>query len=334
MIAWGLAALRVVTITAASLHTLMTFRTVVTELGLGLDAGGTQTRWALVAAGGALLAEGQAGGCSGLMMATVAGREQMAAVLIDIATQIAAPASHRGRIVALCAGLTGFDGDAGAPLAALMAEVFAVDAGRVHLFNDIELACRAAFAPGQGYLVYAGTGSVAAYVDAQHVLHRAGGRGGLIDDGGSGYWIAREALRHIWRAEDEAPGIWRTSALAHAVFAAVGGSDWAHTRAWVYGASRGQLGELALAVAAAAESDGAARAILVQAGQELARLGSALLRRHGLRPLRLAGRVYQLHSCIETTLRAALPAGAAVQSPGDLAVHRVAAAIALKETSF
>ena len=301
-------------------------------LALGLDAGGTRTRWALVRPDGELQAQGQAGGCSGLMMASAPGRAQMAAVWADVVAQTA----PHGKLLGLCAGLTGFDGDAGSSLSACMAKAFAVDARRIRLFNDIELACRAAFAPGQGYLVYAGTGSVAAHVDEQEVLHRAGGRGGLIDDGGSGYWIAREALRHIWRAEDEAPGAWRTSAMAQAVFDVVGGSDWSSTRSWVYGASRGQLGELALAVAAAARAtkpDAAARQILVHAGEELARLAAALLKRHGTRPLRLAGRVFDLHPCIEAALRDALPPQLDIQSPGELAAHRAAALIASKEVA-
>ena len=302
-----------------------------TELGLGLDVGGTRTRWALARASGELVAQGEAPGFSGLQVADAPGREAIADALATVWASASVSAGG-GTVRGVCAGVTGFDGDSAGPLAALMASASHVDALRVRLFNDVELACRAAFAPGQGYLVYAGTGSIAAYVDEQRVLHRAGGRGGVIDDGGSGTWIAREALRQIWRKEDEAPGAWRESALAQEVFKVVGGSDWAYTRAWVYGASRGQLGELALAVAAAADRDASARAILHAAGQELARLGHALIKRHGPRALRLAGRVFELHPCIEAAVRATLPPGTAVASPGELAAHHAAAVIALKES--
>ena len=311
----------------------MTFDPVSTAaLGLGLDAGGTQTRWALAWADGSVVAEGQAAGFSGLQLADANGREDIAQAL----RAVAGAAAGHGRIVAACAGITGFDrdnGDDGAPMATLMAQVFALEARRVRLFNDVELTCRAAFAPGQGYLVYAGTGSIAAFVDAQQQMHRAGGRGGLIDDGGSGYWIAREALRRVWRAEDESPGAWRDSMLAKAVFDAVGGSDWAHTRRHVYGASRGQFGKLALTVAAVAESDQAAKSILIDAGHELARLGTALVQRHGARPVRLAGRVFALNPCIEAALREAMPATSEVTSPGELAPHHCAARMALKDIS-
>jgi glucosamine kinase len=297
------------------------------RLALGLDAGGTQVRWALVNTAAAVLAQGQAPGFSGLQMATAAGRAEITAAMQAVAAQT----QPHGVIGAACAGITGFDGDNAAPLAELMASVLLTPPQHIRLFNDIELACRAAFAPGEGYVVYAGTGSVAAFVDVDGSLQRAGGRGGLIDDGGSGYWIATRALRHIWRAEDEAPGSWRTSVLARAVFERVGGSDWAFTRSWVNLASRGQMGELAVAVAAAAAQDTAALAMLEDAGRELARLGRALLQRHGQRPLRLVGRVFELHPVIEASLRAALPAGTVVHSPSPLNAHVAAAHIAAKE---
>ncbi len=288
---------------------------------LGLDAGGTATRWALCTRDGAAIREGQGPGLSGLMMLTAEGRAALMAALQAIAADC-------GPVQGLCAGLTGFDGDGDGPMAEAFGQAFALAPSRALLYNDIELACHAAFAPGQGHLVYAGTGSVAAHIDHAGVLHRAGGRGGLIDDGGSGYWIAMRALRAIWRAEDEQPGAWRRSALAQRVFEHIGGSDWGVSRNWVNASARGQIGEMAVAVAAAAEVDAAAQQILRDAGLELARLGQALIQRCGALPLRLAGRVFQLHPLVEATLRDAL-AGQVVQSPGELHAHRAAARLAL-----
>ena len=96
-------------------------------------------------------------------------------------------------------------------MVAMLATAFAAPEAGVRVVSDVEIAYRAAFAPGEGYLVYAGTGSIAAFIDAQGVLHRAGGRGVALDDAGGGYWIAREALRRLWRREDERPGAWRDS---------------------------------------------------------------------------------------------------------------------------
>ena len=62
------------------------------------------------------------------------------------------------------------------------------------------------FALGEGILIYSGTGSIGYYLSADKEVIRVGGRGNLIDDGGSGFWIAREALKAVLRDEEENPG--------------------------------------------------------------------------------------------------------------------------------
>ncbi len=167
------------------------------SLGLGLDSGGTQTRWALAQADGTITAEGAVGAMSGLMMSSAGGREQIKSVLADLAYALREHARPRH----VYAGMTGVDED-GRAIAALVGDALNINASQVTISNDIEIAYHDCFAPGEGYVVYAGTGSVSAFIDAAGMLHRAGGRGALLDDAGGGYWIAREALRHIWRAED------------------------------------------------------------------------------------------------------------------------------------
>ncbi|WP_137172737.1 N-acetylglucosamine kinase [Massilia sp. HP4] len=291
--------------------------------GLGIDAGGTQTRWALAAPGGAILAEGMVAGLSALQMATPHGREAVRTTFEELAAAVLQYANP----VRVQAGLTGFGGD-GELLQGWLAALLGVAPSAVVLCNDIEIAYRASFAPGEGYLVYAGTGSIGAFIDEQHVFHRAGGRGVVLDDGGGGFWIAREALRHIWRNEDERPGCWQDSPMAHAVFEHIGGADWAQSRQFIYHSERGTVGKLALAVAASADRDPAAHAILVDAGRELARLASALIARFGLRPVALAGRAAELHPVIAETMRAALPAATAFSRTG-MRAHHAAARLAL-----
>jgi N-acetylglucosamine kinase-like BadF-type ATPase len=270
-------------------------------LALGIDAGGTETRWALADGRGEIVAEGQVRGFSALQIREPE-RPWVAATLEALAGEVLA----RGRPARIHAGLTGFGGDEDA-WTALIAGPFGLAPGHVTIGSDIETAYLDLFAPGEGYVVYAGTGSVAAFVDEQRVLHRAGGRGVTVDDGGGGFWIAREALRAIWRGEDERPGQWQGSPLAEEVFAMVGGSDWLSTRRYVYEGTRGDVGRLALAVARAADRDETARSILREAGVELARLGRAMTLRFGQRPIALSGRAAGLHPLIEQSMRGALP---------------------------
>jgi N-acetylglucosamine kinase-like BadF-type ATPase len=277
-------------------------------LGLGLDAGGTATRWALADAAGALHAEGTLAPISGHQwMHGEAGQVAVRAVLAEAGQQAHVMAPGR-TIGGACAGITGLADDQQAEVGAALAAACGIGPGAARVCNDIELACRAAFAPGEGLVVYAGTGSVAAHLAADgRTLERAGGRGAVIDDAGAGYWIGSRALRIVWRREDAAPGSAAATVLGREVFAQLGGSDWATSRAFVIRASRGEVGLLGLAVARAAEAgDAEALALLERAGDELARLALALLGRLPLLGAQLdaqpriatAGRAWLLHAAI------------------------------------
>jgi glucosamine kinase len=295
-------------------------------LGLGIDAGGTATRWTLADRTGQILAQGSVDGLTALLMGTEAGRDRIADVLRQLLVDVGKACSSlrggnpplaAGAVQGVLAGFTGYSDDAPlrARLEALISTALALPGARVRVMGDIALAYLDSFAPGAGYLVYAGTGSIAAIIDTHGHMHRAGGRGSLLDDGGSGYWIAREAMRLIWRSEDEQPGHWRGSTMAEAVFGHIGGSEWARSREFFYQGTRGRVGELALAVAAAAgQGDAQAMELLRQAGVELARLALALTRRFGPRPVALAGGAVRLHPAIEASMRDAL-AGALGSTP-------------------
>ena len=294
------------------------------ELALGIDAGGTRTRWALAAANGMIVAEGEVAGLSALQMSSASGRHTVHANFSELAQAVLAMGQPRR----VHAGLTGFGGD-GEQLQRWLAELLGIAPHVVTLCNDIEIAYFDSFVPGQGYLVYAGTGSIGAFIDADGQFHRAGGRGVMLDDGGGGFWIAREALRHIWRAEDEQPGRWKTSPMAHAVFEHIGGDDWSLSRQFIYGQERGAVGQLALAVAATVAADPVAASILAEAGRELARLAQALCARFGVRPVVLAGRAAALHPTIHAAMRAALPDTISLtQAVGQ--AHHAAARIAAR----
>ncbi len=284
---------------------------------LGLDAGGSATRWCLMRADGHVVKEGlcavlpslaplsAALSTPGHSLQAEAARLHTLAALDAVLAQVALALPHLPHGV--LAGLSGFDPQAMPALRPRLAAAFGVPEHQAVAISDIELLCRMAFAPGEGILVYAGTGSIAAHLRADGSLQRAGGRGAVIDDAGGGHWIACQALQRVWRLEDERPGSAQQSPLAQALFSRIGGSDWARTRHWVAQATRGPMGQLALQVAAAAQTDPAALALLTQAGHELARLAHALLLREGAQPLALAGRVFALHPEVQRALTVELP---------------------------
>lgn len=284
--------------------------------GLGLDVGGSASRWALVSrdtpAGQAVL-QGELPGLTGLLLDADAGRAAWSQALAPLAATLVAAAGGplHGVSLRVLAGVTGLG--AGTPAAGLaqqlLATALAVPASQLVVTGDIDLACDVLLPRGEGVLLYAGTGSIAVHRDAQGVLHRAGGRGFLLDDAGGGHWIARQALRGIWRGEDAAPGSGAQSRLARCVFEQLGGSDWSVSRDRIYRASRGELGLLSLAVARAARAehgqpgDRRAQALLRRAGTELADVACRLLARVGAQPVVLAGRAFDLHPLVESAAR-------------------------------
>jgi glucosamine kinase len=299
-------------------------------IGLGLDVGGSQTRWALASASGDLLGEGVAPPFAGQQVASIEGRQHLVQSLQATAAAVHR-CGHSHAPQAMWAGVTGFDAQAGGDLRQLLCEAFALPTAAVQVFNDVEMACRLCFLPGAGYLIYAGTGAMGMFVDEAGQPHHVGGRGAVLGDEGGGYWIAREALAQLWRDEDNEPGSAAASPLGQHLFAAIGGARWDDTRRFIEVSSRGEVGRLALAAVAAAERDTRALEVLRRAGQQLARLGQLLWARHGPRPLALAGRASGLHPVITQTFQAGLPAGAQCKAL-NLRSH-VAAAVRAAQNS-
>ena len=186
---------------------------------------------------------------------------------------------------------------------------FELPADKVFVAEDMWIAYLSYFALGEGILVYSGTGSIGYYLSEDKDVIRVGGRGNLIDDGGSGFWIAREALKSVLRDRGgEAREGWTTT-LGTCLAAALGGTDWNVVRSFVYGGDRGKIGSLARAVGEAAKADDAtALRILREAGVELARLANALIKRLGPRPVALVGGSARLHPVLSDAFRKELVA--------------------------
>lgn len=267
--------------------------------GLGIDAGGSATRWALCGADGSVIASGALASVNGHLFAADS-RTRFEAFAEALAASLPGPPG------AVVAGITGLAGDA--PEAGLAAEILSAALGvsraAVIVQDDLWIGYHAAFRPGEGIAVYAGTGSVGMHIRADGTIERAGGRGILIDDAGSAFWIGREALNLLFRRVDsgQAPG-----PMGAALFAAMGASDWNSIRAHVYGGGRTAVAMLALAVAEAAGEDPAAMALMQGAGRELARLATALVGRVGRLPVVVLGRAAGLHPAILEALLAAAP---------------------------
>lgn len=263
---------------------------------LGIDIGGTGSRWVACDDAGVELCRGSAAGATGHLFNPVE-RERLSQAMGDIAGQLAAQGLAASSVNA---GITGYGVGVDAELHALFTEMFRAPA---RVIDDLSAAYHAVFKPGEGLLVSAGTGSFGVHIARDQSQFRIGGRGILIDDAGSGSWIALRALDLMYRAHDRDGNFEAVAPLAGHLLEAMGGTDWGDVRRFVYGGDRGRIGTLAVAVARAAEDgDAAAREILRLAGIELALLGKTLASRVGLLPLAFVGGVFDLHPIIARTV--------------------------------
>jgi glucosamine kinase len=271
------------------------------SLFLGIDMGGTAARWAVIDETHVLIDRGSAPGATGHLLSEAERRRFEAAI-----GSIAAALTRRP-IDGVRAGITGLGPRTESDANAIIGTAFGTSAGSVVTSDDITLAFRAAFSPGEGHLVSAGTGSVGMHMRADGSVIRVGGRGILVDDAGSGSWIALNALDRLYRLIDETGSATGAEGLARAIFAAIGGNSWDDVRAFIYGGDRGRIGALAPAVAEAARAgDRIAASILDAAAAELARLAMVLTGRGGKLPIAFIGGVLDLDPILKRTILQAI----------------------------
>lgn len=147
--------------------------------------------------------------------------------------------------------------------------------GRLDLQGDQDIALAGAV-EGPGAVLVAGTGSVCCGRDENGVKGRAGGRGHLIDDEGSGYAIGRDILRAVVRADD---GRIPPTVLTAMVYEQLGVSSIPQIITWLYSPDTGKKDVAALTpllLRALDLDDHAARAIAHKAASELSQLACAL----------------------------------------------------------
>jgi glucosamine kinase len=164
---------------------------------VGVDAGGTHTRAALVTLEGEVAGHGTAPGANqnssgdmanALTTAIAAAVEGVDPALIVGGVLGIAGAGSAGRAQAVAAANTAWraGGLSGAP----------------HVVTDIAVGYAAGSTEPAGLIVFAGTGAGAAVIKDDSIERRADGYGWQVGDDGSAVWIGREAVRAVLRAYD------------------------------------------------------------------------------------------------------------------------------------
>lgn len=188
---------------------------------LGIDIGASRSR-ARLCTGGQITAESQGPSAS----LPAAGRDQAEATLRGLLNDLKLdPAQQPDGICVGSAGLS-------VPGAReFLHEQLALltQPGALTIVTDVQLVLPAAGLT-EGVAVICGTGSVAVGRHAGRTV-QIGGWGYLLGDEGSGYWVVREALRHLLdrRDHDRPPGV-----LGDQLLRATGASDLATLNRLVY----------------------------------------------------------------------------------------------------
>jgi N-acetylglucosamine kinase-like BadF-type ATPase len=243
---------------------------------LGVDAGGTKTLAALADEGGTVRGVGL-GGSANYQGCGLRGAEQ------QLARALAAAATAAGaRLDALAAAAYGVSGaDRPKDFALIRGSLERLaPCPRLRLENDTLVALRAGTLDGVGIALIAGTGSNAIGRNAQGQTLQVGGLGRWSGDHGSAGQLGEAALVAAFMGQD---GRGPPTSLGPRICQALGLERLEDVIEFgFYDLERGPLdtGTLApLLFAAAAEGDPVARALLQQAGLEVARATKVLLAR-------------------------------------------------------
>lgn len=280
-----------------------------TGLFLGVDGGGTKTRFALMA-DGAPVAEVTLG----TTYHPDVGLEGVRSVLAQgVAAVLARAGVDATRISHAFFGLPAYGEDSVVTplLDAMPAPILGHD--RYAVDNDMVCGWAGSLGAADGINIVAGTGSIG-YGQRGDRSARAGGWGEAFSDEGSAYWLAMQGLNAYSRMSDGRLPKGPLHALINEKLAL--GSD-LDLCAHVYGANaktRGQLAQLSPLISqAAAMGDEAARGIFQRAGHELAQIVDALRRKLGYErgeavKLSYSGGAFAAGELLLAPLRAALNA--------------------------
>jgi N-acetylglucosamine kinase-like BadF-type ATPase len=275
---------------------------------LGVDGGGSKTRFLLIDAAGKVLGAHTDGPAYHLEIGLEA-LEGMLAHGIRHTLQQGGISSADVTFAFL--GLPAYGEDRGLQARLDDAPAAALSRGRYRCGNDMVCGWAGALAGAEGINIVAGTGSIAYGEYAGHSA-RAGGWGELFSDEGSAHWLAREGLRLFSRMSD---GRSARGALHEILRRHFSLEDDLDLCAALYGKStsqRSQLAQLSRLVAEAARAgDAAACGLFTRAAAELADMVDAVRDRLQVPaqldlPLSYSGGLFQLRELLLSPFEAAL----------------------------
>ena len=238
---------------------------------LGIDGGGSKTL-CVIGDQDSVLGTGTSAGSNLVRVGEARAQKSLG---VAIRQACAAANVSPSRIEKTCVGIAGGALPEIAGVVRRLVSEFV--SGEVVVVGDMVIAMEAAFGGGPGVIVIAGTGSIAYGRNSAGQTARAGGWGFAISDEGSGHWIGRSAVAASMRAFDEG-GAESASPLLEGIMNSWGVTTRDQMVVAANAAPSPDFAALLRTVLSAADSgDAAARAVLTQAGVELATLAKIVI---------------------------------------------------------
>lgn len=248
---------------------------------VGVDAGGTKTKAVAYDCEGNFIGDGFSGSGNYHNVGLTKALEH-----IKEAVSIAIRGNEPDIVAMGVAGLDSrFDLENFTPLASTIAK-------KVIIQHDGVIALFAETLGEPGVVVIAGTGSVVEGFDGKQFL-RIGGRGWLLSDDGSAYWVGRKALRKVLKMMD---GIEEKTTLYYKVLEKISVRDIDELVLWAYESSCkiDLIASIAVVVdEAAREGDEKAMEIIRSGAELLASQAVALANRIGIDIVYLKGGMFK-----------------------------------------
>lgn len=163
------------------------------EIIAGIDSGATSTKIMLVGLEGDVLLYGQTIPANPF----VVGDKSAAKILINALHKSASLIGNLRNIRCVVFGLTGYNPN----LEAYIKKYCKIE--KAIILDDQIIALEGALIGKVGIVVYSGTGSFAIGKNSQGKIARAGGKGFILSDEGSGFYIGQEALKAAFKGFDK-----------------------------------------------------------------------------------------------------------------------------------
>jgi N-acetylglucosamine kinase-like BadF-type ATPase len=242
---------------------------------LGIDGGGTKTQAIVIDSSNQVLGEGISGASNPLRVGI---DQAMENIVLAAAEAVGRAGLRIDEVTSAVVALAGISH----PLhfhAVKQALDRALGVKDLDLVTDAQAALVGALDGQPGVVIIAGTGSIALGVNRAGETARSGGWGPELSDEGSGYDIARRALRAVAAAFD---GRSQSTKLSDLIFKRLGVETAADLPGVIYSSNRDpvEIASLAELVTEAAEAgDCVALSILSDAGADLGHLAVSVIER-------------------------------------------------------